>query len=128
MYTYVKPKPLIINLNGEEGYNLRLKALEFIKKFLARGKEAGSPEEQSYGILTEMVIRKRLGLPEKSLDDPPGYDIELPSGVKVDVKCRGGVFPFKEQYEGTGDLPREAKHNLWARQLFVDDIESVYIY
>lgn len=124
MYHYVPSKPVVINLNNDEGFHLRVKAAEFVEEILARGKEAGSPTEQSYGVLAEMVIRKQLGFPDKSIDDPLGYDIVLPSKVRVDIKCRGGVFPFKEYYEGAGKIPREAKHNLWARQLYNNEIES----
>ena len=124
MYHYVPPKPLAIDLGDTEGYNLRVESAKFVEKVLARGKEAGSPTEQSYGILAEMAIRKELGLPDKKIDDPLGYDIVLPSKVRIDIKCRGGVFPFKEYYEGSGDISREAKHNLWARQLYIDELES----
>lgn len=120
MYTYVKPIPIIIQLNDSNGYSLRKKASDFIKQWKSKGRESGSQEEQSYGILAEMTIRDVLKLPDKTLEDPISYDIRLPSGVKVDVKCRGGVFPFKELYEGKGGIFREAKHNLWARQLLVD--------
>lgn len=124
MYHYVPPQPLVIDLNDIDGFNLRVKSVNYVKKVLARGKEAGSPTEQSYGILAESVIRKKLGFPDKNIDDPIGYDILLPSKTRVDIKCRGGVLPFKEKYEGMGNIPREAKHNLWARQLYIDEIES----
>ena len=73
MYHYVPPQPLVIDLSDMNGYNLRVKSANFVEKVLARGKEAGSPTEQSYGILAEMTIRKELGLPDKKIDDPRGH-------------------------------------------------------
>jgi hypothetical protein len=59
-----------------------------------------------------------LGMPEiNPKDHPVGYDILLPSGIKVDVKCRGGSLPFKESYESSDGIVREAKHNFFARQI-----------
>jgi len=66
-----------------------------------------------------MVIRNKLGMPEINPEDHPlGYDLLLPSGVKVDVKCRGGALPFKEEYESSDGIAREAKHNFFVRQMY----------
>jgi len=125
MYTYVKPKPLVFELVGDEGFKLRKEAKKFIEETLAKGPEAGSPEEQSYGILAQLVIRKKLNLPAVNEEKQNlGVDIVLPSGVRVDVKCRGGVLPFQEEYVGTGDIIREAKHNFFARQVWDSRLET----
>ena len=42
----------------------------------------------------------------------------------MDVKTRGGTLEFKEQYPGQDGVPRETKHNLFARQLFGPPLES----
>lgn len=129
MYSYVPPKPIMIDLANEEGFKLRQKAAEYIKKNKAKGLEAGSLEEQSYGILAEMVIREALALDTiEEKDKDIGYDILTDTGVKIDVKCRGGVMPFQEAYIGKGGILREAKHNFWARQVYDDDlVTDIYL-
>jgi len=116
--SHISPKPIVIDLNDRKGYEWRVKAKEFVKSLLIRGLEAGSKEEQSYGVLAETVIRDTLKFPPI---DPKtrelGFDIVLPTGVKMDVKCRGGTMKFSETYVGTDGIEREAKHNFWARQL-----------
>jgi len=82
-------------------------------------------ERQGYGVLAEIVIRTRLGMEAIKEDDHPiAYDLLLPSGVKVDVKCRGGARPFLESYESVDGIPREAKHNFFARQVYDDQLDT----
>lgn len=115
---HISPKPIVIDLNNPKGYEWRVRAAEFVKSLFVRGLESGSKEEQSYGALAEIIIRDTLKLPPI---DPKtrelGFDIMLPTGVKMDVKCRGGTMKFSETYIGTDGIEREAKHNFWARQL-----------
>ena len=129
MYKYHEPNPIIIELHGAEGFELRKKAVEFVEKVKVKGAEAGNEQEQTYGMLAQMGIRKLLGLPlEPDEDQSKGFDILLPSGVKVDVKCRGGTKPFQEKYIGSGDIEREAKHNFFARQVHNDKLDTdIYI-
>ena len=129
MYKYSQPKPIIVSLSGEEGFELRKKAVEFVEKVRVRGVEAGNEQEQTYGILAQMIIRKMLNLPlEPEEDQSKGFDIILPSGIKVDVKCRGGTKAFQENYVGSGDLEREAKHNFFARQIWNERLDSdIYV-
>jgi len=129
MYQHHPPKPILIDLSSKEGFELRKRASEFVKEIRVRNVEAGSEEEQTYGVLAEMVIRGELGFPEP---DPKkrefGWDIKLPSEVKVDVKCRGGTLPFQELYDGSGDIKREAKHNFFARQIWDERLDTdIYI-
>lgn len=126
MYQYRHPKPIIIKLTDELGFQLRQKAAEYVTANRNRtGAERGSSEEQGFGALAEMVIRNKLGLPEINPEDHPlGYDLLLPSGVKVDVKCRGGALPFKEEYESSDGIVREAKHNLFARQIHDEKLDT----
>jgi hypothetical protein len=74
------------------------------------------------------VIRHHLGLPEIQDDAERhtnlGYDILSPAGVKIDIKCRGGKWPFEEYYAGTGSILREAKHNFFARQVYDDALNT----
>jgi len=126
MYKYALPKPIPILLAGDNGFKLRQLAAEYIKKNQnISGAERGSTAEQSYGALAEVVIRNKLGMSEINPQDHRlGYDILLPSGVKMDVKCRGGIKPFLELYEGEDDLPRESKHNIFARQMYDPKLDA----
>jgi hypothetical protein len=126
MYIYKHPKPIIIKLTDDWGWEIRNKAAAYSAKNLNRtGAERGSSEEQGFGALAEIVIRSKLGLPEINPEEHPlAYDLLLPSGVKVDVKCRGGVMPFKEEYESSDGIAREAKHNFFARQVFDDTLDT----
>lgn len=119
MYQFRPPVPIVIKLTDELGLQLRQKAAEYIAANQNKtGAERGSKDEQGFGALAEIVIRNKLGMSEVNPENHPlGYDILLPSGVKVDVKCRGGSLPFKEKYESNDGIPREAKHNFFARQL-----------
>jgi len=130
MYNYVPPRPLEVDLRNEWAYQLRTRAAEWLDDYVTTtGAERGTAEQQGYGALAEVVVRNLLGLSDiRPPDQSAGFDIELPSGVKVDVKCRGGAFPFQEQYEGRDGLPREAKHNLFARQVYDEDLDTdVYL-
>lgn len=129
MYKYVLPKPIVIELQGQEGFELRKKAVEFVERIKVKGAEAGSEQEQTYGILAQMAIRKVLGLPlEPEEDQSKGFDILLPTGIKVDIKCRGGTKPFQDRYLGSGEVEREAKHNFFARQVWNDKLDTdIYV-
>jgi len=126
MYKYCHPKPIIIKLTDELGFQLRQKAAEYmIANKNVTGAERGTSEQQGFGMLAEIVIRNRLGMPEINLEDHPlGYDILLPSGIKLDVKCRGGTLPFKEEYESDDGIAREAKHNFFARQIHDENLDT----
>lgn len=126
MYKYRPPVPIVIKLTDELGFELRNKAAEYLAANQNKtGAERGNLEQQGFGILAEMVIRNKLGMPAVNPDNHPlGYDTLLPSGIKVDVKCRGGSLPFKEKYESDDGIPREAKHNFFARQLHDDRLDT----
>lgn len=130
MYVFHQPRPIIIKLIDEVGFNLREQAAKFVTENKNKtGAERGSLEEQGFGALAEIVIRNQLGMPEINLSSHPvAYDILLPKGVKIDVKCRGGTLPFKEEYLSSDGLTREAKHNLFARQVFDQNLDAdIYI-
>jgi hypothetical protein len=120
MYKYQPPHPILINLCDQKGFELRQKAANYLlKNQNIRGAERGSAVEQGFGVLAEIVLRDQLSMPEISEDDRPiAYDILLPSGVKVDIKCRGGELPFQEEYTSGDGIIREAKHNFFARQIY----------
>ena len=126
MYKYTRPKPIIVKLTDELGFQLRQKAAEYMAANQNRtGAERGNSEQQGFGALTEIVIRNKFGMPEiNPKNHPLGYDILLPSGVKLDVKCRGGALPFKEAYESDDGIVREAKHNFFARQLHDERLDA----
>ena len=126
MYEYCHPKPIIISLADDLGFSLRQKAARYIETNQNKtGAERGSSEEQGFGALAEMVVRNKLGFPEiNPADHPIACDVILPSGIKVDVKCRGGALPFQEEYLSSDDIPREAKHNFFARQIYDDNLDT----
>lgn len=126
MYKYHPPKPIVINLIDAPGFQLRQEAAKYVAEHQNRtGAERGSVEQQGFGVLAEMVIRDNLGMPRVNEEDHPvTYDLMLPSGVKVDIKCRGGTLPFKEEYLSSDGIPREAKHNFFARQVYDPDLET----
>lgn len=126
MYTTVAPKPIEIELSTPQGLALRQKAAQYLTDHPnTTGAERGTMERQGYGALAEIVIREQLGLePIKAEDHPMAYDLILPSGIKVDVKCRGGNKPFLESYESADGIPREAKHNFYARQIHDTDLDA----
>jgi len=126
MYKYHHPAPIVIKLTDELGFQLRQKAAEYIAVNQNRsGAERGSSEEQGFGALAEMIIRNKLGMPEINPEvHPLGYDVLLPSDIKLDVKCRGGTLPFKEEYKSSDGIVREAKHNFFARQIHDDKLDT----
>ncbi len=126
MYTYHEPHPIVVKLTDELGFRLRQKAAEYIAANQnITGAERGSVEEQGFGALAEIVIRNKLGMPEINPEEHPlAYDLLLPSGIKVDVKCRGGVKSFQEAYESDDGIPREAKHNFFARQIDDENLDT----
>jgi len=119
MYLYHKPTPIVVKLTDELGFIMRQKAAEYmIANRNVTGAERGTAEQQGFGALAEIVIRNKLGLPEiNPKDHPVAYDLLTSSNIKVDVKCRGGSLPFKEEYESDDGIAREAKHNFFARQI-----------
>jgi len=130
MYQYHPPTPIVIKLTDNLGFDLRKKAAKYVEENRnITGAERGSPEEQGFGALAEITIRNQLGMPEiNPADHPIAYDFLLPSKVKVDIKCRGGTLPFQEEYLSSDGLPREAKHNFFARQIFDDTLDTdIYV-
>jgi len=126
MYKYHKPIPIIVKLTDDFGFAVREKAAGYLKENLnKKGAERGSQEEQGFGLLAEMVTRELIGMPEfNNAGHPLAYDILLQSGVKLDVKCRGGSLPFSENYESGDGIAREAKHNFFARQIYDNTLDT----
>ncbi|MCL5019651.1 MAG: hypothetical protein M1426_04135 [Patescibacteria group bacterium] len=130
MYKYTLPHPIVIDLGYNSitkdlGYRFRNDALEFVTNNKSKGAQAANDDRQGYGILAEIVIRARLNLPTINDDPHPvSYDILSKKGVKIDIKCRGGEKDFEEGYLGEDGFLREAKHNLFARQLFDKNLDS----
>ncbi len=126
MYRYSPPIPIIIPLSGDWGFKIRQKAAEYISSHTnTTGAERGNIDEQGFGALAEIVIRNKLGMQDINAEEHSlAYDIDLPSGVKLDVKCRGGTLPFREEYISSDGLPREAKHNFFARQIYDDNLNT----
>lgn len=130
MYKYVSPHPIVIDLGynsltKDQGYKFRAEAYKYVKNNRSEGAQAANDDRQGYGILAEIVIRDKLGLPKIDKDEHPvSYDLKSKKGVKIDVKCRGGEKNFEEGYLGDDGFLRESKHNLFARQLFDKSLHS----
>lgn len=123
MYQYSYPHPIVIELgynalNKNKGYLFRKKAFDYVKKNKSKGAQAANDDRQGYGILAEIIIRAELGLPPITDSHPVEYDLLSKGKAKIDVKCRGGEKNFEENYPGEDQFTREAKHNLFARQLY----------
>ncbi|OGF33904.1 hypothetical protein A2223_04720 [Candidatus Falkowbacteria bacterium RIFOXYA2_FULL_35_8] len=130
MYKYQHPKPIILKLTDDWGFDLRQKVAEYIMANRnTTGAERGTNEQQGFGALAQAVVRNKLEMSNFTPDDHPlSYDILLPSGIKVDVKCRGGSLPFQEEYESDDGIAREAKHNFFARQIHDENLDTdVYL-
>ena len=72
MYQYHHPRPIIVKLTDELGFELRKKASEYISAYKNQtGAERGSSEQQGFGALAEMVIRNKFGMPEINPKEHP---------------------------------------------------------
>lgn len=126
MYIYHPPTPIVVKLTDEWGFSMRQKAAEYmIANRNVTGAERGTAEQQGFGALAEIVIRNKLGMTESNPQkNPLAYDLLTPTGIKVDVKSRGGSLPFKEEYESDDSITREAKHNFFARQIHDESLTT----
>ncbi|MEK7096606.1 MAG: hypothetical protein AAB881_01500 [Patescibacteria group bacterium] len=126
MYKYHKPTPIVVKLNDDFGFSVRERAAIHLKNNInKKGAERGKVNQQGFGLLAEMVIRSLINMPEINNENHPlAYDILLPTGVKLDIKCRGGSLPFREEYESDDGINREAKHNFFARQIYDDSLDT----
>lgn len=136
LYTYKHPIPIEIalaatdSIRGKTGLQLREEAKRYMDANPnVRGAERGSSEQQGYGALAEVVLRHCLGMQLTNPSDHPiEYDFMLSHNVRADSKCRGGRMPFKEYYDNPDGIPREAKHNFFARQVLEEGLETdVYV-
>lgn len=118
--------PIEISLIDKNGQFLRNETANYLSKNINKtGAERGSVDQQGFGLLAEMVVRQALSLPLiNPVEQSVAYDLILPSGIKVDVKCRGGIKPFQIAYQGEDGVFREAKHNLFARQVYDDKLDT----
>lgn len=75
--------------------------------------------EVKKGFLAEYVIREQLGLKPFDPDNSDySADMVSPHGLKIDIKTEGVKFDFQEEYVGSGQISRQAKHNFYPRQLY----------
>ncbi len=130
---------LKIDLNRSNGIDMRREVNDHVednwdKLRSSYGMTRGASEETrkmeiKKGYLAQYVIRKCVGLTGIDPDDIDySADLTSPHGIKIDVKSEGIKFDFQEIYEGTGGVPREAKHNFYPRQLFDHNLESTDLF
>jgi len=126
--TYYPPIAINLGYNREtklEGYKYRVEAYKYVKNNKSKGAQAANDDRQGYGILAEIVLRAMLNLPKIEDDPHPvSYDLLSKDKVKIDVKCREGEKNFEEAYPGEDGFTREAKHNLFARQLYDESLDA----
>ena len=130
---------LKIDLNGSNGIDMRREVHEHVesnwdKVGSSYKKSRGASEESrkmevKRGYLAQYVIRKRVGLAGIDASDVD-YSADLINlhGIKIDVKSEGIKFAFQEAYEGSGGIPRQAKHNFYPRQLFDPNLKSTDLF
>ena len=120
---------LVIDLNGKNNIDYRKEVNDHVNdnwdiikqkfpKARTQSLEAKKLEIKK-GFLSQYIIRKNVGL--EGIDDVDidySADLTSPNGIKIDVKMEGITIAFQEEYIGTGDIYRQAKHNFYPRQLF----------
>ena len=120
---------LVIDLNGKDNIGYRKEVNdhvednwnEIISKFQkARTQSIEDKKlEVKKGFLSQYVIRKNVGLEGIDAEDIDySADLTSPKGIKIDVKMEGITMDFQEEYIGSGEIYRQAKHNFYPRQLF----------
>lgn len=128
----ISSNPIIIDESGYPWSVLeqRERVLEWTVDNCATGREAGGIKEQFFGNLVEHLISMELtGQPIWNKEGDDGWDYMNPNRVKFDVKNRGGKQPWQDQYDANDGLPREGKHNLYARQLNNPNLDAdAYIF
>lgn len=118
---------LKIDLNGRNGIDMRLEVNNHVERNweelihhysrVKRISEEARKTEIKRRYLAQYAIRKQVGLAGIDSDDIDySADLTSPHGVKIDVKSEGVKFDFQQVYEGSGGVPREAKHNFYPLQ------------
>ena len=118
-----------IDLNGRKSHAIRKEVSDYVDarwtEILPRFGKAGKQSEESRkmevkrGFLAQYVVRRAVGLAGIE-GDGAGHSADLasPRGVGIDVKTEATSFDFQEEYEGSGGVMRQAKHNFYPRQLY----------
>lgn len=118
-----------IDLSGPENFHYRTKVDEIVEGrweyYLPKFKKARNQTVESKklevkkGFLAEYVIRDQLGMTGFDPDNSDySADMVNPHGLRIDIKTEGVKFDFQEEYVGSGQIPRQAKHNFHPRQLY----------
>ena len=130
---------LVIDLNGKDNIGFRKEVNEHVENNWSNLRsnfqksrtqtEEHKKLEVKKGFLSQYIIRKSVGLEGIDADDVDySSDLTNPNGVKIDVKMEGITIDFQEEYEGSGNVPRQAKHNFFARQLFDPNLKTTDLF
>ena len=130
---------LVIDLNGKDNINFRKEVNDhvednwntIISKFqkVKTQKIEDKKLEVKKGFLAQYIIRKNVGLEGIDAEDIDySADLTNPHGIKIDVKMEGIKIDFQEEYIGSGNIYRQAKHNFYPRQLFDPKLETTDLF
>ena len=130
---------LKIDLNGSNGIDFRKEVHDHVednwdmmeskfKKSRTQTTEAKKLEVKK-GFLSQYVVRRHVGLEGIDAGDMDySSDLTNPNGIKIDVKMEGIKIDFKEEYDGSGGIMRQAKHNFYPRQLFDPNLATTDLF
>ncbi len=118
-----------IDLSGPKNLAYRVRVNEIVEEgwdyYLSKFKKSKNQTVESKklevkkGFLAEYVIRDQLDMSGFDPDNSDySADMVNPHGLKIDIKTEGVRFDFQEEYVGSGQIPRQAKHNFHPRQLY----------
>lgn len=130
---------LVIDLNGKDNICYRKEVNDhvednwndIISKFQKSKTQSIESKklEVKKGFLSQYIIRKNVGLEGIDAEDVDySADLTSPNGIKIDVKMEGISIDFQEEYIGSGEIYRQAKHNFYPRQLFDPKLSSTDLF
>lgn len=128
-----------IDLSGPKNLAYRTRVNEIVDEgweyYLSKFKKAKNQTVESKklevkkGFLAEYVIRDQMGLIGFDPDNSDySADMINPHGLRIDIKTEGVKFDFKEEYVGSGQIPRQAKHNFHPRQLYDPNLAATDLF
>ena len=146
-YTELVP-PLVIDLNGENGCELRKKASKYVENNWNKGENfkekmqknknqsvASKKLKMKLATLAEMVIRKRAGLRPKRTkysEERGGLSADAVSkkGVIMDIKMEQVTKNFVNRWDsGDGyEIMLDSKHNLYVKQVHHPKLKKTELY
>jgi len=130
---------LVIDLNGPKNIAFRKEVNDHVDNnwnaYYSKFKKAKKQNEEvkklevKMGLLSQYIIRKNVGLEGINPNNTDfSADLINPNGLKIDVKMEGITIDFQEEYIGSGQIYRQAKHNFYPRQLFDPNLKTTDLF